>query len=189
MDKETPDKISTSSGILYKPQSWIRQGLCLVLVIVAGPALGWCMAQVMGGLSESAATFLFLPLPIILCLGYSLWVTRLKAIALDCIGKGIFWSLLRLIVKRTKPESIKDILPSREKLEEMAVRAQLAASSFSWAAIPVAILAGLVTACFQTHTTRPLQLGLVAMICLAWGHVLSQLGRRGYLPILEEGGG
>lgn len=188
MDTELPDKIETASGDLYKPRAWGWQGLCLLCVFLAGPAIGWCIAIVLGGLSDSAATFLYLPFPIILFLGYGLWIKRLKVIAFECLGKGILWTLLKLLFKRQKPESLKDLLPSQEKLEEMAVRAQKAASSFSWVAFPIGFFAGLIVACFNSHTTRPLQMALTVMVCLAWGHVLSTLGRRGYLPIMDDSG-
>jgi hypothetical protein len=89
-------------------------------------------------------------------------------------------------VKRKKPGNLKSILPPKEKLEEMAVRAQREASSFFIVAIPVAIGAGLAALFIESPTGVWLRTCVISGSCLLWGWFLTNLGRRGYLPLPDK---
>jgi hypothetical protein len=121
----------------------------------------------------------------ILFLGYALWTARLQAIAFETLGRGLLRALFLLIVRRKKPESLDDVLPTREKLERMAVRGQKAASSFCLVAFPVAIVSGAITALLDSDTGVAPRVAVVVAASLLWGALLSFLARRGWLPILE----
>jgi hypothetical protein len=179
--------LDTPHGRLYRPLSDWRQILVLVAVFFGGPALGWLVGQISGDLSDKARTVLYVPYIAIFFLGYAAWIARLNAIAFDTIGRSLLKALFLLIVRRQPPKSPEDVLPSREKLLEMAVRAQKAGASFGPASWPVAILAGLIAMMFDSATGGVALFLLVAFTCLAWGSLLARLGRRGWLPFMEEG--
>jgi hypothetical protein len=179
-------RLETPAGWLYKPQGWAVQGAVFVAAFGGGPALGWVVGAAMPGLSESARTVLYVPFVLIFFLGYGLWLARLNALAFQFVGKGVLKALFMLIVLRRKPQRLEDVLPSKERLLEMLVRGQRAAGSFLAAAVPVALVAGIVAMFFETPLPLLPREGLVVGACLGWGWVLSALGRRGYLPFPES---
>ena len=179
--------MDTPYGRLYRPIGQWQQIAVLVAVFFGGPALGWLVGRIPGDLSESARTALCVPYVLVFFLGYAAWVARLNAIAFDTIGRSLLKALFLLIIRRRPPGSAEDVLPSREKLLEMAVRAQKAGASFGPASWPVALLAGLIAMMFDSATGAFARFLLVALTCLAWGHFLAWLGRRGRLPFMEEG--
>jgi hypothetical protein len=94
--------------------------------------------------------------------------------------------LFRLIVRRKKPESIEEVLPSHDKLLEMAVRAQCAGASFAPASWLVSLLAGTAALFFDTALSPTTLFVWVAGSNLAWGYSLAWLGRHGFLPFMES---
>lgn len=181
------DGVETPYGRLYRPLSDGRQILVLVAAFFGGPALAWAVGQVPGDLSETARTVVYIPFVAVFFLGYGVWVARLNAIAFEGIGRSLLKAFFTLIVLRRKPRSVQDVLPSREKLLEMLVRAQQAGGSFAPASWPVGILFGLAAMLFDSaFGAIPLFL-LVAASVIAWGQLLGRLGRRGWLPFMEEG--
>jgi hypothetical protein len=185
---EIPDPyLDTPHGRLYRPLGqWSQIGV-LIAVFFGGPAVGWVVGQIPGDLSETARTVLYVPYVAIFFLGYAAWVARLNAIAFDTIGRSLLKALFLLIVRKQAPKSAEDVLPSKEKLLEMAVRAQKAGASFGPASWPVGLLAALAALLFDSATAALTLFLLVALTCLAWGHLLARLGRRGWLPFMEEG--
>ena len=77
-------------------------------------------------------------------LGYGMWMARLQALAFDAVGRGLLKALFMLLIRRKKPESLEDVMPSKEKMLQMAVRAQKAAWGFLHASFPVAGLSVLI---------------------------------------------
>lgn len=128
---------------------------------------------------------LLVPFVAIAFLGYVVWTARLQALAFSVLGKGLARALWRLVVRRRKPENIDDILPAREELERTAVRGQAAASSFCLVSFPVALVCGAGAALLDSPIGLATRIAVLVAACLVWGAVLSFLGRRGYLPILE----
>jgi hypothetical protein len=118
-------------------------------------------------------------------MGYGFWVARLNAIAFEGIGRGILKALFLLLIRRKKPPSLEEVIPSKEKLLEMAVRSQKAAWSFLTAAIIVAVPAGLVALAIDSDASAFSRLFLISGGAVAWGCLLGFLGRRGYLPMPE----
>jgi hypothetical protein len=180
------DGMDTPFGYLYRPLSGGRQALVLIAAFAGCLASGWIIGEVPGDLSESARTALVVPMFLIFFMGYGLWITRLNAIAFRNIGWGLLKSLVKLIVLRRKPESVTDLLPDRDTLIEMAVRAQQAGASFA----PIGWLVGLVCGLFAMlieSETKPIGLFLlVAGACVIQGHALAWLGRRAWLPFMES---
>jgi hypothetical protein len=187
-DAEIPGPfLDTPHGRIYRPLGFWWQALVLAAAFFGGPAVGWLVGGIPGDLSETARTALYVPYVLIFFLGYAAWVARLKAIAFDTIGRSLLKALFLLIVRRQAPKSVEEVLPSKEKILEMAVRAQMAGASFGPASWPVALAAGLAAMLFDSAAGTIQLFILVAGSCLAWGYLLARLGRRGWLPFMEEG--
>ena len=186
--EDTSERVELSAGTLFKPQSAGVQFVSLFAVFVVGPGLGWVIAEVLGGVSRNGQIALYIPYVAILFLGYGLWSVRLKTIAFRQLGLGFFRAVLMMLVRRKKPDNLEKLLPTKETLETMAVQAQSAASSFVAMSVPVAGVSGLLALGLTSETSAPGQMVWVAGSCLFWGWLLSRFARRGYLPIMEEGG-
>ena len=186
-DGPYPDQRETPHGILYRPKGLGYQILALFGVLIAVLPVSRAVSLLLGGLSANAEVFLFLPLFLIFMMGYGLWLSRLQAIAFGFLGKVLIRAFFNLIVKRRKPENPDNLLPSAEKIEKMAVRAQQAASSFFTVSMPIAVAGGLAALLFESPAPAWLRLTVVAGMCLLWGYGLTWLGRHGYLPLPEEG--
>jgi hypothetical protein len=179
--------LDTPHGRLYRPLGQWEQIGVLIAAFFGGPAVGWVVGQIPGDLSETARTALCVPYVAIFFVGYAAWVARLNAIAFDTIGRSLLKTLFLLIVRKQAPKSAEDVLPTKEKLLEMVVRGQKAGASFGPASWPIALLAGLAAMLFDSETTALALFLLVTVTCLAWGYFLARLGRRGWLPFMEEG--
>lgn len=178
--------LETPYGTLYRPLREGRQLLVLLAAFAAGPACGYLVAELLGDLSKAAQTALYVPYVLIFFAGYALWVARLNAIAFEGIGWSLIKALFNLIVRRRKPKQLHDVLPSKEKLLEMMVRAQKAGASFSPVAWLIAPPTGLMSLMFDSGVERSLRFALVTASCVLFGQVLARLGRRGWLPFMEE---
>jgi hypothetical protein len=188
LQSNRPDTVSevleTPHGTLYQPRPLGLQILLLAIAFLGGPAVSWAMTQVFQ-LSTSASWLLYVPLTLVFFLGYALWAARLAAIAFDTIGRGLLWALFKLIVQRKKPEKLEDVLPSRDKLERMVVRAQRAGWSFLVVAIPLGVAAALLSIIIGSDNPA----ALPVTVCILWGYILGFLARHGYLPLPESDGG
>jgi hypothetical protein len=182
-----PGGLDTPYGRLYEPLGQGRQVAVLAGAFFAGPALGWLVGQVPGDLSETAVTIVQVHFVVVFFIGYTVWVARLNAIAFDGIGRSLFKALFTIIVLRRKPASVEEVLPSREKLTEMMVRAQKAGGSFVPVSWLVGLGAGAAAMLFDSSISAPARFALVASSVIAWGYALGWLGRRGWLPFMEEG--
>ncbi len=187
----TPNEIpahglETPYGYLYRPLSNGKQILVLIAVFVGGPAFGWVIAQVPGDLSPTAKDAMFVPMMAVFFVGYGWWITRLNIIAFQGIGWSLVKVLFNLLVFRRKPKSIEDVIPSRDKLLEMLVRAQKAGSSFAPAGWLVGLISGLIATLCDSAMGSAKLFALVAGACLIWGYLLAWLGRRGWLPFMES---
>ena len=184
LQSNRPDSVSevleTPHGTLYQPKPYGLQILLLIVAFLGGPGIGWTVSQLFG-ISPHSAWLLYVPLTLVFFLGYALWAARLAAIAFDTIGRGLLWALFKLIVQRKKPEKLEDVLPSRDKLERMAVRAQRAGWSFFVVAIPLGMAGALLSVLIGADSAA-----LVPTVCFLWGYTLGFLARRGYLPLPES---
>ena len=104
------------------------------------------------------------------------------AVAEDALaaGKMAFVSGPRQVGKTVLGRSL---LQDRDKLEQMAVRAQKA----GWSFLTVAVFAGLVAGVVSVFVIGVSGAALVSSSCLFWGYLLGMLARRGYLPFPESG--
>lgn len=186
IDVDAPYR-DTPYGRFYRPKATWVQIVLLFGAFIAGPALGWVTGQLLGGLSDNAQVVVYIPYVLVFFFGYGLWLSRLQAIAFEFLGRSIFRALFHIIVRRQRPQKLEDVLPTPEKLEQMVVRAQQASSSFLWASVPIGLLFALI-ACF-VRSSMPWYANAAAVLAgvVAWGWMLSRLGRRGYLPLPEEG--
>jgi len=164
----------TPFGRLYTPKSFPVQIPFLVGAFAGGPVAAWLVSKLLGGVSQNAQLFLYAAYGSIFFFGYALWASRLAALAFNTFGKNLLRLLFRWIVKKKNPAGIEDLLPTRERLEELVVRAQRAASSFLVVSIVIGFIGGIW-----------IESLLVATGCVLWGWLLMCLGRRGYLPLPE----
>ena len=171
----------TPHGALYEPRPFALQIVLLFVAFAGSPGIGWLSTLFLENISQSKQLLFEVPPILVFLFGYALWSARLAAIAFDMIGRAVFRALFQIIVNRRKPDRIEDILPNREKLELMAVRAQKAGRSFAIVGVLVGLLAGAV-AFLLFGIAGALTASLT---CVVWGYVLGTLGRRGYLPLPE----
>lgn len=179
------DRSETPFGTLYTPKSLGVQIPFLVVAFAGGPIVGWMISKLLGGVSETGQIFLLVTHASIFFFGYALWASRLAALAFNTFGKQILRVLFQWFVRRKKPEGVEQMLPTREKLEELVVQAQRAASSFLIVSVPVGLISGTAAILLRTETPPWLRSVLVATSCIFWGWLLTFLGRRGYLPLPE----
>ena len=179
------DGLETPYGRLYRPQSQSKQIFALIAAFVASMSLGGWVAAIPGDLSTAAQVAFHIPYVLVFFLGYSLWVARINAIVFDTMGRSVLKVLWQLIVHRKQPDDREGILPSKEKVLEMLVKAQKAGASFrgiSWGVAPLGMVLGLL--CDSAMPEMQLVTLLVATV-LAWGYLLGYVGRRGWLPFPE----
>ena len=179
------DGLETPHGRLYRPQSQSKQILVLIAAFVASMSLGGWVAAIPRDLSTAAQVVFHTPYVLVFFLGYGLWVARINAIVFDTIGRSVLKALWQLIVHRKQPDARETILPSKEKLLEMLVKAQKGGASFrsiSWGVAPLGVLVGLL--CESAMPEMQLVILLVVTV-LVWGYLLGFLGRRGWLPFPE----
>ena len=181
-----PHGLETPYGYLYRPLGNGTQILVLFAAFIGGPAFAWVIGQVPGDLSQTARDVLFVPLVAIFFFGYGVWIARLNAIAFHGIGWGLLKALFNLIVFRRKPDSISELMPSRDKLLEMMVRAQKAGSSFAPVGWLVGLISGLAATLFDSAMQPAKLFFLVGGSCVVWGYLLAWLGRRNWLPFMES---
>jgi hypothetical protein len=102
----------------------------------------------------------------------------------------IKWPLIKIIAKffirKEKPTSINELIPEREKLFDIMLRAQKYSRTFFILSWPVGIAGGFATLFINTSMNSALLFMLVFISSIVFGYVLSHFGRRGYLPLPEE---
>jgi hypothetical protein len=180
-DTQTP--IQTPEGMVYPLQPLATQLLVLFAALAGSIGLAAFFVWIFGVSAHLHRILVYLPCLLTFAFGFALWLSRLKLIALQGIGKGLWGAAVAMFVTRQRPTNLQELLPTRELLERMAVRAQKAASTFMHVAIllvlgwtPVALLSRL-----------PIGLVLIVALCtMLYGHLLARLGRHGYLPFPEE---
>lgn len=170
--------IEMPQGRLYRPLKDGWQILILIIVIIAGPVIGWLIGAIPGDLSESARNSLGLPFFVILAIGYLIWMARVSAVLFGSVGGALF----RLFTRKEKPRTLEEIY-SREKILQATLKAQKTGTIFRAVSWPIAIITGLAALFFNTEMSSLVLSALVMAACLGWGYLLAYLGRRGFLPL------
>lgn len=178
---------ATAHGVLYAPASQGRQLLNLFGVFCLSLLVGFVPRIAFGDLSENARTFLHVPFVLVFGFGYAGWAARLQALGMELLGRSLFKALVQIILFRRKPKSLADVLPDRDKLTQLAVRGQKAASSFLIVSIPIALLSGLAAIFIKSELGWFLRFPVAVVPVVLWGWWLMRLGRRGHLPFPEPG--
>lgn len=179
------DGLDTPYGRLYRPQSQGKQIAVLIAAFAASMSLGGWIAAIPGDLSTAATVVVHIPYVLVFFLGYGLWVARINTIVFDTIGRSVLKALWQLIVHRRQPDAREAVLPPREKLLEMLVKAQKGGASFRGISWPMAAL-GVVVGLLTESSLPAMQFAtLLAASIVAWGFLLGFLGRRGWLPFPE----
>ena len=162
------------------------QILALITMFFGNLAMGWTVARVLGGLSHNASIVLYVPFIVIMFFGYSVWSARLQLIAFNMPGKNVLHVCLKLLLRRKEFRQSNQVLTDHKKLNAVLVKAYKTANSFFLVSLAVAALAS-VGALMIDNTTGPFsRFTVVGLACVAWGWGLSQIARRGFLPIPEN---
>jgi len=177
--------LETPYGRLYPPQPQGKQILTLIAAFVASMGVGGLIAAIPGDLSSAARIAFHIPHILVFFFGYGLWVARINAVIFDTIGRSILRALWQMIVHRKQPDAREAILPSREKLLELLVKAQKGGALFSAVSWPVAVLAMFPGLLSESRMPDVQRVTLLAGSVLVWGYFLGFLGRRGWLPFPE----
>jgi MFS family permease len=181
-----PEGLDTPKGHLYYPPKQGTQVLYLVSAFLAAILLGWIISKIPGDLSEVATGVLCFIFLLVFFLGYGLWISFVSALLFSSIK----WPLIKIIVKffirQEKPTSINELIPEREKLIELMLRAQKYSRTFFIISWPLGIAGGFATLFINTSMNSALLFMLVFICSIVFGYVLSHFGRRGYLPLPEE---
>ncbi|HEU4341846.1 MAG TPA: hypothetical protein VFU31_09780 [Candidatus Binatia bacterium] len=180
------DGLETPYGRLYRPQSQGKQILVLIVAFIASMSLGGWVAAIPGGLSTAAQVAFHIPFVLVFCVGYGVWVARINAIVFNGIGHAFLKAFWQLIVHGKQPDSIKDVLPSKDKLLEMLVKGQKAGASFRGVSWPIAALGALFALLCESSMPHVQLVALIVVSVIAWGYFLGFLGRRGWLPFPES---
>ena len=183
-DRDMPAVLETPQGKLYRPWATGAQIAALAAAFFGGPLAAWLLGQAIG-VTELAQTVLYAAFVLVFFLGYAAWTARLNALAFATLGRGLLKGLFSLLIRRRKPESLEEIIPSKEALLAMAVKAQRAGWLFFWCGLPLAGLAGLTAVLFDSPTGPFARLFGVTGALAAWAWLLGFAARRGYLPMAE----
>ena len=179
---------ATPYGLIYPPRSIARTLAAFFGSGIGGALFGFLLSELVGATTDAGRIVCLAPFPLVLGLGYSLWVARLQALFMEGLGRSLMRATWRLVRFRQLPEDMNEVLPNEEQLTKLAVRAQKAASSFVVVAVPIGALFGLLAAFVTSGLARLGSPPLLAGACLAYGALLYRLGRRGYLPMGESEG-
>lgn len=181
-----PEGLATPLGHLYLPPKQGIQILSLVTSFFGALLLGWIVSSIPGDLSDFARGVICLTYLQVFILGYAAWISWLNVIVLGCIKWPMMKILFKYFIRKEKAESAYDLLPSREKVLEIMVRAQKATKTFSVMSWPIGIAGWFASLFFSTSTNKALLFILVLAGSVLFGYVLSRFGRRGYFPFPEE---
>jgi len=125
----------TPYGVLYSPKTFGLQVLVLVGAFAGGPVIGWLTARTGRSVFDRGGDSLC-PADVDLLFRIRPLVRQARVYRIPRYWQARIVGSFRRCLREKKPSKLSDILPTVEKLEEMAVRAQKAASSFRIVALP-----------------------------------------------------
>jgi hypothetical protein len=181
-----PEGIETTYGHLYPLPKLSMQILFVVASFLTAILLGLTISIIPGDLSEMAKGVIYFIYLLVFILGYSSWVGLLGVLAFSSIKMPMMKMIFRYFVHKEKPASVEEILPSREKMTELLVRAQKSARIFFILSWPIGIVGGIVSLFMNTSINSTIFFVIILITAVIFGYVLFYFGRRGYLPFPEE---
>jgi len=181
-----PEGIDTAYGHLYPLPKLSMQILFVVVSFLTAILLGLTISIIPGDLSELAKGVIYFIYLLVFILGYSSWVSLLGMLAFSSIKIPMMKMIFRYFVHKEKPVSVEEILPSREKMTELLVRAQKSARIFFILSWPIGIVGGIVSLFMNTSINSLIFFVIILITAVIFGYVLFYFGRRGYLPFPEE---
>ena len=181
-----PDGIDTPNGYLYNPPKLGKQVLFLIASFFSAILLGLFISSIPGDLSEFATGVICFVFLLVFFLGYGLWVGLVSALLFSSVKWPLIKIFSKFIVRKEKPTSLNELLPEREKLIELMVRAQKYSRTFFILSWPIGFVGGLSTLFIQTSASPVILFVLIIISSAIYGFFLSYFGRRGYLPFPEE---
>ena len=181
-----PGGIDTTYGHLYPLPKLSMQILFVVVSFLTAILLGLTISIIPGDLSELAKGVIYFIYLLVFILGYSSWVSLLGMLAFSSIKMPMMKMIFRYFVHKEKPASVEEILPSREKITELLVRAQKSARIFFILSWPIGIVGGIVSLFMNTSINSLIFFVIILITAVIFGYVLFYFGRRGYFPFPEE---
>ena len=176
----------TPYGHLYPLPKLSTQILFVVASFLTAILLGLIISIIPGDLSDLAKGVIYFVYLLVFILGYSSWVGMLSMLAFSSIKLPMMKMIFRYFVHKEKPTSVEEILPSREKMAELLVRAQKSAIIFFILSWPIGIVGGIVSLFMNTSINSAIFFVIILITAVTFGYVLFYFGRRGYFPFPEE---
>jgi hypothetical protein len=177
--------IATARGEIYRPPATAVQMAVTFTAFAASVGLGLLVVAAVGITGTGARISAQASFILTFILGYALWTARVRVLVFEAVGKNVLRALALRALRRRIPGRVDEILPSRERLLAMMLRAQQAAWSFALVAAPTGVLSAMGVAHFDTDPGAGGHAVVVGLLCLQWGVLLSVVGRRGLLPLAE----
>ena len=181
-----PEGMKTPHGYLYNPPTQGKQVIFLAASFFTAIFLGYVISSIPGDLSQLAQGVIFFIYILIFFIGYSVWASMVAAMLFTSIKLPLMKIIFGFLRFRRKPGSLKELLPSREKVMEIMVRSQKASIIFFIVSWVIGIAGGLLTAFFSTEMNGAILFVLVALSSVVFGYGLYYFGRRGWMPFPEE---
>lgn len=181
-----PEGLATPKGHLYYPPTQGKQVLFVIAAFFTAIFLGFIVSSIPGDLSNFATGVICFVFLLVFFLGYGLWVGLVSALLFSSVKWPLFKIIGRVLIRKEKPASLNELLPEREKLIEMMVKAQKYSRIFFILSWPIGFAGGLATMFMKSSSSSVLLFIIVMIFAVLYGYALSYFGRRGYLPLPEE---
>jgi len=181
-----PEGIATPVGHLYCPPNQGKQVLFLIASFFSAIILGLLISGIPDDLSEFATGVICFVFLLVFFLGYGLWIGLVSALLFSSVKWPMLKIFVKLIARKKKPTSLNELLPEREMLIELMVRAQKYSGTFFILSWPIGFVGGFVTLFMKTSMGSVFLFMLIIIGSAIYGFLLSYFGRRGYLPFPEE---
>jgi len=160
--------------------------LFIIVVFFSAILLGFIVSSIPGDLSNLATGVICFVYLLVFFLGYGLWIGLVSALLFSSVKWPLFKLFAKVFIRKEKPDSLSELLPEREKLIELMVKAQKYSRTFFILSWPIGFAGGLATMFMKTSSSSVFLFIVVTVLAVLYGYALSYFGRRGYLPLPEE---
>jgi len=181
-----PEGVATPKGHLYLPPNPGKQVLFIIVAFFSAILLGFIVSSIPGDLSNFATGVICFVYLLVFFLGYGLWIGLVSALLFSSVKWPLFKIFAIVFIRKEKLDSLSELLPEREKLIELMVRAQKYSKTFFILSWPIGFAGGLATMFMKTSSSSVFLFIVVTVLAVLYGYALSYFGRRGYLPLPEE---